>query len=119
MEAGASGISDRDVQRFEDQTGAAQVDVIAGESVDDFHERGLDGLFIFDEGDGVKTGVGRGFHAAQHALMEVAELLPAHGGAATGDAGDFDVLAVADAVKCGRLRSFWFVGRHWIGTSKN
>jgi hypothetical protein len=44
----------------------------------------------------VETGVGWGFYAAQHALMEVAELLSAHGGTATLHAGDFDVLAGAD-----------------------
>jgi hypothetical protein len=70
--------------------------VIAGEGVDDFHERGPDGLFVFDEGDGMQAGVGRSFNTAQHALVEVAELLSAQGGRAAGDAGDFDVLAVAD-----------------------
>jgi hypothetical protein len=95
-EAGAAGILYGDPEGFEDQVGAAQVDVVAGQGVDDFHERGLDGFFVLDHGDGMKAGVGRSAYSAQHALVEVAELLSAHGGRAALDAGDFDVLAVAN-----------------------
>ena len=73
----------------------------------------------FELRDGVKAGVGRSFDAAQHALMEVAELLPAHGRGAALNSGDFDVLAVADIFECICLRSFQLVGRHSILTSKN
>jgi hypothetical protein len=44
----------------------------------------------------MKAGVGRSAYSAQHALVEVAELLSAHGGRAALDTGDFDVLAVAN-----------------------
>jgi hypothetical protein len=44
----------------------------------------------------MKAGVGRSAYSAQHALVEVAELLSAHGGRAALDSGDFDVLAVAN-----------------------
>ena len=121
-ELGAAGISYGDVKGFDDEFGATQVDVVAGQGVDDFHERGLDGLFIFDEGDGVETGVGWSFDAAQHALVEVAELLSTHGGASALDAGDFDVLAGGDVFEIGWSRGFRFVGlvgRHGIWTSKN
>src|ERR1039458_4005691 len=39
--------------------GAFEVDGVAGEGVDDFHEGGLDGLLVLDEGDGVEACVGR------------------------------------------------------------
>jgi len=96
VEAGAAGVFYGDVEGFEDQVGAAQVDVVAGQGVDDFHERGLDGFLVLDHGDGMKAGVGWSAYSAQHALVEVAELLSAHGGRAALDSGDFDVLAVAN-----------------------
>ena len=46
---------------------------------------------LFDEGDGMKAGVGRGFDTAHHALVEVAELLSAKSGRAATDSGDLDV----------------------------
>ena len=42
------GVSYGDVEGAEDQGGALQVDGVAHEGVDDFHERGLDGLLVFD-----------------------------------------------------------------------
>jgi len=98
IEFDAVGIFYGDVESFDDEVGAAQVDVVADQGVDDFHERGLDGFFVFELRDGVKAGAGRSFDAAQHALMEVAELLSAHGGRAALDSGDLDVLAVANVL---------------------
>ena len=119
IEFGAAGIFNRDPEGFEHEVGAAQVDVIAGESVDDFHERCLDRFFVFDQSDGMDAHVGRGFDAAQHALMEVAELFAAHGRATAWHSGDFDVLAGADVFEVLRLRRFCLNGRHLIWTSKN
>src|ERR1035437_6824526 len=93
----AAGVSYGDVEGAEDELGAFEVDGIAGESVDDFHERGLDGLLVLDEFDGVKAGVTRGGDAAHHALVEVAELLSAESGGAATDTGDLDVSADFDA----------------------
>jgi hypothetical protein len=56
----------------------------------------------------MKASVGRSAYSAQHALVEVAELLSAHGGRAALDSGDFDVLAVAKIL----------VERHWTGPRK-
>ena len=97
VEADTAGIADGDVEGAEQELGAAEVDGVAGESVDDFHERGLNGLLALDLGDGVKAGVGRGGNAAHHALVEVAELLPAKWGRAATDSGDLDVGTGFDA----------------------
>jgi hypothetical protein len=78
---------------LEHEVGAAEVDGVAGDGVDDFHERGLDGCLIFDEGDGMEARVRRNRDAAQHALMEVAEPLAAKSGRAATMSGDADVSA--------------------------
>ena len=97
IEADAAGIADGDVEGAEQELGAAEVDGIASEGVDDFHERGLDGLLALDEGDGMKAGIGRRGDTAHHALVEVAELLSAKSGRAATDSGDLDVGADSDA----------------------
>jgi hypothetical protein len=97
LEADAAGIFYGDVEGAEHEFGAAQVDGVAGEGVEDFHEGGLDGLLVFDEGDGVNAGVGRDLDAAHHALMKVAELLSVKSGGAATDSGDLDVSADLDA----------------------
>jgi hypothetical protein len=94
--ADAADISYGDMEGAEDEFGALQVDGVADEGVDDFHEGGLDGLLVLDEGDGMETGVGRSGHAANHALMEVAELLSAKSGRAATESGDLDVGANFD-----------------------
>ena len=55
LEADAGGISGGDVKGAQDELGAAKVDGVADEGVDDLHERGLDGFLVLDEGDGVKA----------------------------------------------------------------
>ena len=91
IEADAAGVDDRDVEAFEHELGAFQVDGVAGEGVEDFHDGGLDGFFVFDEGDGMQARLRRGADTANHALMEVAELFAAKSGRAALDTGDFDV----------------------------
>jgi hypothetical protein len=44
----------------------------------------------------VQAGLRRSTNAADHALVEVAELLSAHGGRGATNSGDFDVGAAAD-----------------------
>jgi hypothetical protein len=108
VEADAAGVLDGDVEGAEDEGGALEINGIAGEGVDDFHESGLDGFFVLDEGDGMKAGLGRSFDAAHHALMEVAELLSAESGRAATDSGDLDMSASCD------------VGVNWhIGPNEN
>ena len=92
----AAGVSYGDVEGAEDEFGALEVDGVADEGVDDFHEGGLDGRLVLDEGDGMKAGVGRSGNAAHHALMEIAELLSAESGGAATDSGDLDVGADFD-----------------------
>jgi hypothetical protein len=81
---------------LEHEVGAAEVDGVAGDGVDDFHERGLDGLLVFDEGDGMEAGVVGDLDAAHHALMEVAEDFSAERGGAATDSRDLDVGADLD-----------------------
>jgi hypothetical protein len=96
-EADAAGVLHGDVEGAKNELGAVQVDGVAGEGVDDFHEGGLDGLLVLDEGDGVEAGVGRSGDAAHHALMEIAELLSAESRGAATDSGDLDVSTDLDA----------------------
>jgi hypothetical protein len=104
-EVDSTSVADGGVEGAEDELGAFEVDGVAGESVDDFHERSLDGLLVLDEGDGVKAGVRRGGDAARHALVEVAELLSAESGGAATDSGDLDVSADFD------VGMNWHIGR--------
>ena len=64
----------------------------AEQSVDDFHEGGLDGFGVFEEGGAKDAGTGEA-DRTQHALVEVAELLSAKSGRAAADAGDLDMSA--------------------------
>jgi hypothetical protein len=80
-----AGVFHRDVESAEDQRRALQVDRVFHQRVDDFHQRVLDGFFIFDERDGMKAGLFWAANAADGVLVEVAELLSFEsGGAATG-----------------------------------
>ncbi len=96
VEADAADIFDRDVKGAEDEFGAVEIDGVAGEGVDDLHERGLEGFFVFDESDGMEAGLRRGPDATDHALMEIAELLSAKCGRTATDSGDLDVRACFD-----------------------
>ena len=84
VEADAVGVFHGDVEGLEHEVSAAEVDGVAGDGVDDFHERGLDGLLVLDESDGVEAGVGWHLDAAHHALVKVAELLSAERGSRNG-----------------------------------
>ena len=97
VEADAAGVADGDVEGAEQELGAFEVDGVAGEGVDDLHERGLNGLLALDLGDGMEAGVGRGGDAAYHALVEVAKLFSAKRGRAATDSGDLDVGTSFDA----------------------
>jgi hypothetical protein len=72
---------------------AFDVDGVAHEGVDDFHERVLDGLFVFDHRDGMEARLWRATDAAVGVLVEVAELLSAESGGVATDSGDFDMSA--------------------------
>jgi hypothetical protein len=96
VEMDAGRISYGDVKSAQDELGAAEVDGVADQGVDDLHERGLDAFFTFDEGDGVKARLGGSGYAADHALMEVPEDFAAECGGAARDSVDLDVSADAD-----------------------
>jgi hypothetical protein len=95
-EVNAAGIADGSVEGAEDQRGAREVDGLEDEGVDDLHERGLNGFLVFKQRDVMEPRVGRTFDGAEHALMEVAELLSAESRGATTDSGDHDVGANFD-----------------------
>src|SRR5437879_2169813 len=44
IETNLAGIPDRDAERAQDEAGASDVDLVADEGVDDFHEPALDGV---------------------------------------------------------------------------
>jgi len=97
VEANAAGVVGGDGESSQDQGGALEVDGVAGDGVDGFHERGLDAFLVFDEGHGMDARSGRGGDAVDHALVEVAETLAAEGGRAAGVSGNLDVGAGFDA----------------------
>jgi len=90
VESHAAGVADGGVEGAEDEFSAAQFDGAADQGVDDFHDGGLDGFLVLKHGDGVEARFGDG-DGAEHALVEITELLPAKGGGAATDSGDFDV----------------------------
>src|SRR5579862_1488164 len=89
----AAGIFHRDVQGAQDQLGAFQIDGVAQERIDDFHQGRLDRLFVLEDGDGVKARLRRSFYTAVRVLVEVAELLSAESDGAATDSGDLDMSA--------------------------
>ena len=93
IETNLAGIPDRDAERAEDEAGASEVNLVADEGVDDFHERGLDGLVTLEIGDRMEARLGRSADAADHPLMEIAEDFLAQGRRAAADAVDLDVSA--------------------------
>jgi len=97
LEVGVRRILHCDVKSAQNQAGAIHVDVIADEGVDDLHERGLDGLSVFQECYRMEARFGRRAHAANHALVEVAENFLAKSGRAAAGSVDLDVGADASA----------------------
>ena len=93
VELYAAGVFHRDVQGAKDQFGALEVDGVAHECVDDFHQRGLDGLFVLEDGDGVKARLRRccGRRGARAGGSSRTALREERGAAA--DSGDFDMSA--------------------------
>jgi hypothetical protein len=63
----------------ENELAAAEVDGTAHESVDDFHDRDLNGLLVFEQRNVVEAPA-RKRDALKHALVEVTELLIAESG---------------------------------------
>jgi hypothetical protein len=92
VEVDAADVADGGVEGAEDEFSALEFEGAAEQSVDDFHEGGLDGFGVLEEGGVVDTGGGDA-NGAEHALVEVAELLSAESGGAAADAGDFDMSA--------------------------
>jgi len=91
----AADVADGSVEGAEDELGALDFDSAAKQGVDDLDEGGLDGLLVFEEGGVMDAGVGA-FDGAEHALVEIAELLSAESGGAATDSGDSDVGAGFD-----------------------
>ena len=92
-EVDAADVADGGVEGAEDEFGALDFNGATKQGVDNFHERGLDGLLVFEEGGVMDARRRRTFDGAEHALVEVAELLSTESGGAATDSGDFDVSA--------------------------
>ena len=103
-EPDAADVADGGVEGAEDEFGALDFDGAAEQGVDDLDEGGLDGFLVFEEGGVMDAGV-RAFDGAEHALVEVAELLSAESGGAAADSGDFDVGAIFEIGHIGPLGS--------------
>jgi hypothetical protein len=82
FEGGASDIADSGVEGAEHEFGARKIDGAADQRVDDLHDGGLNGFAVFKKSDMVEARV-RAFDGAEHALVEVAELLSAKSWGAT------------------------------------
>lgn len=106
-----------DEESAQDEAGAADIDVVADEGVDDFHERGLDGMRVFEHGDGMETRLGRGADAADEALVKITKNFLAQGGGAATDSVDLDVGAGAGILgDCHGLYAFrFFWPQAWWG----
>jgi len=92
IEADAADVADGGIEGTEDEFSALEFEGAAEQSVDDLHERGLDGLGVLEEGGAEDAGAGEA-DGTEHALVEVAELLSAKGRRAAADAGDLDMSA--------------------------
>jgi hypothetical protein len=90
-EVDAADVADSGVEGAEDEFGALEFDVAAEQGVDELDEGGLDGFLVLEEGGVVDAGGGRTWNGAEHALVEVAELLAAKSGRAAADAADLDM----------------------------
>src|SRR6202035_1765856 len=88
---GLARVPDGDAKRAQDEASARDIDVVADEGVNDFHERGLDGLLVLEISDGMEARFGRGAHATDHPLMEITEDFLAQRWRAAADSVDLDV----------------------------
>jgi hypothetical protein len=86
--------------------GGLEFDGAAQQGVDDLHEGGLDGFLVLEEGGVMDARLRRALDGAEHALVEVAELLSAESGGAATDSGDLDVGTAGDA---GLRRHFFWI----------
>ena len=91
-------ISYGDVKGAQYESCAGDIDLVANDGVDDLHERGLDGRSVLNQRDGMEPRFGRGAHAANHALVKVAENFFAKSGRAAAGSVDLDVSAETNVV---------------------
>ncbi len=93
VEADAMRVFGRDVERFEDEFGAAIFDGTAKQGLDEVHEGGLDGLLVFDESDWRNIGVDGAGNAMDQAFMKVTKMLAFEGGRAAALSTNLDMSA--------------------------
>ncbi|HEY3591865.1 MAG TPA: hypothetical protein VGL07_17630, partial [Buttiauxella sp.] len=108
-EVDAADVADSGVEGAEDEFGALEFDVAAEQGVDELNEGGLDGFLVLEEGGVVDAGGGRTWNGAEHALVEVAELLAAKSGGAATNAADLDMSAGFGVGHDGPLDNFFVV----------
>ena len=108
-EVNAANVADGGVQGAENEFGTLEFDGAAKQGVDDFDEGGLDGFLVLEEGGVVDAGGGRAFDSAEHALVEIAEVLSAKSGGAATDSGDLNVSAIFEVWHRGPLNNFFVV----------
>jgi hypothetical protein len=89
-EVDAADVADGGVEGAEDQFGALEFDGAAQQGVDGFNQGCLDGLLVLEEGS-VMDARGGITDGAEHALVEIAELLSAESGRAAANSADLDM----------------------------
>ena len=109
-----------DLEAVEEKAGAAGIDLIGGDALEDLADRVLDGRTIVGIGEGEfeggaagSAGVGCGFAGG---VVVVAEVLSAQAGAAAAVAVGEDVAAL-EALWCvgaGLDDGVWHVSPHWV-----
>jgi len=102
-------VSAGDLQAVEQQAGAARVELVGGDALQDLADGELDGGAVFGHGQGEVGAAGgarghlRGRDRRTRGVVEVAERLAAQAGAAAARAADVDVAAA----EAGFWRGFW------------
>jgi hypothetical protein len=95
---GAGKVEAGDLEAIEEQAGAARVEIVGGDALQDLADGELDGRAVFghDELKGAEPGLAGGgvFNRSAGGVVEVAELLVAEADAATAAALREDVAAL-------------------------
>jgi len=100
IETRAAGIADGEIEHFESEVSASDVNTSGQGAREQAHERELNRLFALEMGDGFGT-VNAAVDSSHETSVEVAEVLAAQGGRAAAVTGDQDVGAALGSSEAG------------------